>query len=86
MEVDIKKSMLALWRVKKHKKILNDFAQEEFEKFLVKKGYQQAAVWFNGCELIDKTTVRIKYQYGGGTTELDGYFDVNVEELETENS
>jgi len=74
----IKKSMLAMIAVEEDDRILKTFAMQEFDKKYPKSFINP--VWFNGYRVIDKNTIRVKYQYGGGDTELDGHFDININE------
>jgi len=73
---NIKKSMLAIIAVEEDDRILRNFAMNEFDK-KYPINYTNP-VWFNGYEVIDENTIRVKYQYGGGGMELDGHFDVEL--------
>ena len=73
---NIKKSMLAIISVEEDDRILRNFAMKEF-----RKKYPISTVnpiWFNDYDVVDENTLRVKYQYGGGDMEMDGYFDVKL--------
>jgi len=73
---DIKKSMKAILKVEKDDTILYNFASKEFHKSGKNK---PGSCWFNRYEVIDKNTLRIKYQYGGGDLEMDDWWDVKID-------
>jgi hypothetical protein len=75
---DIKKSMLALLSIKEDDRILTKFSMGKFqEKYPISFSNP---IWYNGYEVIDENTIRVKYQYGGGNLEIDGHFDVKINE------
>jgi len=75
---DIKKSMLVLLSIKEDDRILTKFAMGKFqEKYPISFTNH---IWYNGYEVIDENTIRVKYQYGGGDLEIDGHFDVKIDE------
>jgi len=72
----IKKSMLSMIAVEEDDRILRNFAMGKYnEKYPISFNNP---VWFNGYEVVDENTIRVKYQYGSGDMELDGHFDVNI--------
>ena len=71
---DIKKSMQSILDTKKDHMILYNFAYKKFKE----SNKQEQSAWFNGYEVLDENTLRIKYQYGGGDLIMDSGWDVKI--------
>ncbi len=73
---DVKNAMKAALEFKDHDLALRVRAHQEYALNPWPEG--KTNVWFNGYEVIDANTLRVKYQYGGGDMEMDGEFDVKI--------
>lgn len=73
---NIKKAILAVTNVQMEEQILREFAAKKFRERFPAHINQHA--WFNGYDIVDEDTIRVKYQYGGGDMEMDGHFDVKI--------
>lgn len=71
-------SMKTALLFKEHESILYRFAMNEFRKKYPHGS--SGSTWFNGYEVIDENTICINYQYGGGDMEMDGSFNVKIDE------
>ena len=75
---NIKKAIFAALGFKEHDAALKRRATEEYYKYFRYDPENSLRRWFNGYEVIDGNTLRVKYQYGGGDMEMDGHFDVKI--------
>jgi hypothetical protein len=74
----IKKSMLSIIGVEDDDRILKTFAMDEFERKFSHNPSNN--VWYKDYKVLDKDTIRIYYEYGGGDQIMDGQFDVKVDD------
>ena len=71
--------MKAALAFEEHDEILRNFALEKFKERYSDEEFA-FTVWYNGYEVLDENTLIVKYQYGGGDMEMDGYFKVTIED------
>ena len=78
---DIKTSIEILLSSEKHRKRIDKFARKAFdEKFKERFNYIQTYYLYNGFEVVNKNTIRVKYEHGAFTANYSRHdtFDIKL--------
>ncbi len=76
----IKKSLEVLCKVANHRAVIEDFARskyiERFDNMKTELGTYHA---YDGYDVISKTKLKVKYTYGAGDMDYNGFFYIDFE-------
>ena len=80
IESELQKSVKNLISVKEDRKRLDDFAKARYdENFPIDpKKFDRGWHYYDSCQIINETTLRVKYKHGFGDYEYDDSFDVDL--------